>query len=148
MLCLYLNFPGEGDRVEYREGIFVGYRYYDKKQMEPLFPFGHGLSYTTFEYSNMWISRREMNDDETRSKGKSKEHGKCERQRDSPALRETVKVQSIDRKSELKGFEKVELKPGEEKIVSFILDKRAFAYYNTELKDWHVESGEFGDICW
>ncbi|HQI10181.1 MAG TPA: glycoside hydrolase family 3 C-terminal domain-containing protein [Fervidobacterium sp.] len=140
----YLNFPGEGDRVEYREGIFVGYRYYDKKQMEPLFPFGHGLSYTTFEYSNMWVSRREMNDDETvevrvRVKNTGNVKGK-----------EIVQLYVRDCEStvnrpekELKGFEKVELEPGEEKIVSFILDKRAFAYYNTELKDWHVESGEF-----
>ena len=140
----YLNFPGEGDRVEYREGIFVGYRYYDKKQMEPLFPFGHGLSYTTFEYSNMWVSRREMNDDETvevrvRVKNTGNVKGK-----------EIVQLYVRDCEStvnrpekELKGFEKIELEPGEEKIVSFILDKRAFAYYNTELKDWHVESGEF-----
>ncbi len=140
----YLNFPGEGDRVEYREGIFVGYRYYDKKQMEPLFPFGHGLSYTTFEYSNMWVSRREMNDDETvevrvRVKNTGNVKGK-----------EIVQLYVRDCEStvnrpekELKGFEKIELEPGEEKIVSFILDKRAFAYYNTELKDWQVESGEF-----
>src|SRR5699024_9636017 len=51
----YLNFPGEGDKVEYKEGIFVGYRYYDKKEIDPLFPFGYGLSYTTFEYNNLTI---------------------------------------------------------------------------------------------
>lgn len=140
----YLNFPGEGDRVEYREGIFVGYRYYDKKQMEPLFPFGYGLSYTTFEYSNMWVSKREMNDDETvEVRVKVKNTGNVKG-------KEVVQLYVRDCEStvnrpekELKGFEKVELEPGEEKIVSFILDKRAFAYYNVELKDWHVESGEF-----
>jgi len=140
----YLNFPGEGDRVEYREGIFVGYRYYDKKQMEPLFPFGHGLSYTTFEYSNMWVSRKEMNDDETvEVRVKVKNTGNVKG-------KEVVQLYVRDCEStvnrpekELKGFEKVELEPGEEKIVSFILDKRAFAYYNVELKDWYVESGEF-----
>ena len=140
----YLNFPGEGDRVEYREGIFVGYRYYDKKQMEPLFPFGHGLSYTTFEYSNMWISRREMNDDETvEVRVKVKNTGNV-RGKEIVQLYVRDCESTVNRpEKELKGFEKVELEPGEEKIVSFILDKRAFAYYNTELKDWHVESGEF-----
>ncbi|RLL90101.1 glycosyl hydrolase family 3, partial [Petrotoga sp. HKA.pet.4.5] len=61
----YLNFPGEDDRVEYREGVFVGYRYYDKKQIDPLFPFGYGLSYTNFEYTNLTIDKREINDNET-----------------------------------------------------------------------------------
>ena len=61
----FLNFPGEGDRVEYREGIFVGYRYYDMKNIKPLFPFGYGLSYTTFEYSDLKISKGDINDTET-----------------------------------------------------------------------------------
>ncbi|HPG21085.1 MAG TPA: glycoside hydrolase family 3 C-terminal domain-containing protein, partial [Flexilinea sp.] len=61
----YLNFPGEGDVVEYREGVYVGYRYYDKKKMAVRFPFGHGLSYTTFEYSNLKLSQKHLNQGES-----------------------------------------------------------------------------------
>lgn len=61
----YLNFPGDGDKVEYKEGIFVGYRYYDAKEIEPLFPFGHGLSYTEFSYRDMSISAKEIADSDT-----------------------------------------------------------------------------------
>jgi len=140
----YLFFPGEGDRVEYREGIYVGYRYYDAKQVEPLFPFGHGLSYTTFEYTGISVDKSRLKDTETvRVKVKVKNAG-------DRAGKEVVQlyvkdaVSSVHRpEKELKDFAKVELLPGEEKTVEFTLDKRAFAYYNVQLKDWHVESGEF-----
>ena len=140
----YLNFPGEGDRVRYQEGIFVGYRYYDKKEIEPLYPFGYGLSYTTFEYKDIDISKSEMNDDEevtvtvtVKNTGKIK--GK-----------EIVQLYVNDEQSsvirpikELKGFEKVMLNPGEEKKVAFVLDKRSFAYYNTDISDWYTEYGKY-----
>ncbi len=140
----YLFFPGDGDKVEYREGIFVGYRYYDTKKVETLFPFGYGLSYTTFEYSNLTISASGIKDTDTVSVTVNV------RNTGSLAGKEVVQLyvkdvaSSISRpEKELKGFEKVELQSGEEKAVSFTLDKRAFAYYNVELADWHVESGEF-----
>lgn len=140
----FLNFPGEGDKVEYKEGIFVGYRYYDKKELEPLFPFGHGLSYTIFEYSDISLDKKDMLDTETvKVSVKVKNTGKL-------AGKEVVQlyVKDVDSivirpEKELKGFEKVELHPGEEKEVVFELEKRAFAYYNAEIKDWHVESGDF-----
>ncbi|MGE6363711.1 glycoside hydrolase family 3 C-terminal domain-containing protein [Bacillus paramycoides] len=140
----YLNFPGEGDKVEYKEGVFVGYRYYDTKNIEPLFPFGFGLSYTNFEYSNLTIDKKEIKDTEIVSvRVNVKNTG-------STAGKEIVQLYIKDVEStmsrpekELKGFEKVELHPGEEKTVSFTLNKRSFAYYNVELKDWHVETGEF-----
>lgn len=137
-------FPGERDRVEYREGIFVGYRYYDAKDIDPLFPFGFGLSYTTFVYSDLVMSHNQMTDTETiqvslKVKNTGSRFGK-----------ETVQlyvreIQSIviRPEKELKGFVKVALQPGEEQLVTFTLDKRSFAYYNTELNDWHVETGEF-----
>ncbi|WP_418026924.1 glycoside hydrolase family 3 C-terminal domain-containing protein [Paenibacillus sp. JJ1722] len=140
----YLFFPGDGDRVEYREGIYVGYRYYDMKDIEPLFPFGYGLSYTLFEYSHLTVSQTEMKDNETFSvtvnvKNTGPVFGK-----------EVVQLYVHDCEStvsrpekELKGFAKVALKPGEEKTISFTLDKRSFAHYSVEHKDWHVESGEF-----
>ncbi|MGO4542835.1 glycoside hydrolase family 3 C-terminal domain-containing protein [Paenibacillus sp. 2TAB19] len=140
----FLSFPGEGNRVVYKEGIFVGYRYYDKKKMTPLFPFGHGLSYTTFDYSNLKLSRSHMNDTET------VEVQVTVTNTGTRSGKETVQVYVKDMVStvirpdkELREFAKVDLEPGEQTTVTFNLDKRAFAYYNVELKDWHVESGEF-----
>lgn len=140
----YLNFPGEGDKVEYREGLFVGYRYYDKKELEPLFPFGHGLSYTTFEYTDILVDKKEILDTETlKVKVKVKNTGKLSGKEVVQLYVKDIESSVIRPLKELKGFEKVELQPGEEKEVVFELGKRAFAYYNTEIKDWYVESGDF-----
>lgn len=140
----YLNFPGEGDRVEYKEGIFVGYRYYDKKNIEPLFPFGYGLSYTSFEYSNLQINKREIQDTETVSVSVNvKNTGKMAGKEIVQLYVKDVDSSVIRPEKELKGFEKVDLQPGEEKTITFTLDKRSFAYYNVALKDWHVETGHF-----
>lgn len=140
----HFNFPGDGDEVVYREGLLVGYRYYDTKAIQPLFAFGHGLSYTVFEYTGIVLDKHEISDLETvrvsvtlRNKGER-------------AGKEVVQLYVKDVKSsisrpekELKGFQKVHLEPGEEKTIEFVLDKRSFAYYNTVLKDWHVETGDF-----
>lgn len=140
----YLSYIGEGDMVEYREGIFVGYRYYDKKKMDVLFPFGHGLSYTTFEYSNLKVDKEEMKDTDTMRVSVDVTNT------GSVAGKEAVQLYVADREStvirpvkELRGFEKVELAPGETKTVEFILEQRAFAYYSVRIHDWHVETGEF-----
>lgn len=140
----FINFPGDREKVEYREGLFVGYRYYDKVDIKPLLPFGYGLSYTTFEYSDLQLDKQEMLDtDELTVTVRVKNTG-------NRAGKEIVQLYVSDVESsvlrpvkELKGFEKVDIGPGEEKTVTFKLGKRAFAYYNTELKDWHVESGDF-----
>ncbi|OMF98559.1 glycoside hydrolase family 3 C-terminal domain-containing protein [Paenibacillus sp. FSL R7-0337] len=140
----FLNFPGEGDTVEYKEGLFVGYRYYDKKEIEPLFPFGFGLSYTQFEYSRLLLEQTRIQDTDTVQVSVTvKNTG-------SRAGKEVVQLYVSDVESsvirplqELKGFAKIELQPGEERIVTFTLDKRSFAYYNVKLADWHVESGMF-----
>lgn len=137
-------FPGEGDRTEYREGLFVGYRYYDAKDIEPLFPFGHGLSYTTFAYSELKLDRSEMSDRETAQvsvtvKNTGRRFGKEIVQLYVRNLNASV----IRPEKELKGFVKVSLEPGEDKTVTFQLDKRSFAYYDTALKDWHAETGEY-----
>ncbi|PKG21902.1 glycoside hydrolase family 3 C-terminal domain-containing protein [Niallia nealsonii] len=140
----FLNFPGEGDKVEYREGIFVGYRYYDTKDIEPLFPFGYGLSYTEFEYSDLFISKKEINDTDTVTVSVNvKNAGKLVGKEIVQIYVKDVASSVIRPNKELRGFEKLELQPGEEKTVTFTLDKRAFAYYNADLKDWHVETGEF-----
>jgi beta-glucosidase len=140
----YLSFPGSGDEVIYREGIYVGYRYYDKKEMPVLFPFGHGLSYTSFQYSALTLDKTNMKDTETCSvtvmvKNIGNRSGK-----EIVQLYVRDKESTIDRPlRELKGFAKIALNPGEEKPVSFTLDKRSFAYYNTAIHGWVVESGEF-----
>lgn len=140
----YLSYIGEGDVVEYREGIFVGYRYYDKKKMDVLFPFGYGLSYTTFAYSNLTVDKEQMKDTDTlRVTVDVTNTGDV-------AGKEVVQLYVADREStairpvkELREFAKVELAPGETKTVAFTLDKRAFAYYSVRIHDWHVETGEF-----
>lgn len=164
----YLYYIGEGDMTEYREGVFVGYRYYDTKKMQVLFPFGHGLSYTEFAYSNL---RLECGDHkasgciEGGSSGTDALNGDdILRIKDidwmtvsvdvtntgSVEGKEVVQLYVADEESsvirplkELKGFEKVDLKPGETKTVRFELDARAFAYYHTERKEFFVESGTF-----
>ena len=140
----YLSYIGEGDMVEYREGIFVGYRYYDKKKMDVLFPFGYGLSYTTFEYSNLTVDKERLKDTDTLQVTVDITN------MGAMAGKEIVQLYVADKKStvirpvkELRDFAKVELKPGETKTVTFTLDKRAFAYYSVNIHDWHVETGEF-----
>ena len=140
----YLNFPGEDGVVTYAEGIFVGYRYYDKKEMPVLFPFGHGLSYTDFSYSNLRTDKEAMEEHETLSVSVDVTNtGTC-------AGRASVQLYVRDPKStvrrpirELRDFEKVTLEPGETKSVSFVLDRRAFAYYEPKLHDFFVESGQY-----
>lgn len=141
----YLNFPGEKNRVEYREGIFVGYRYYDKREMNVLFPFGHGLSYTTFSYGNLRVSAKKIKDTDTLIVSADiKNTGKV-------AGKEAVQLYVRNPQGtanrpvrELRGFTKVFLKPGQTKTVTFELEKRAFSYFNTEIHDWYAESGIYG----
>lgn len=140
----YFNFPGEEGTSWYKEDIFVGYRYYDKKEMEVMYPFGYGLSYTTFVYDDLKVSKKDMKDTDTLAVScRVTNIGKV-------AGKEIVQLYVENPKSEirrpireLRGFEKVELAPGESKIVTFTLDKRAFAYYNTKISDWYVESGNY-----
>jgi beta-glucosidase len=141
----YLNFRLVHNKVHYTEGVFVGYRYYDSKEMEVLFPFGHGLSYTEFEYSNLKLERSEIKDTDTlKVTVQVKNTG-------SMAGKEVVQLYitpadcDVARPAkELKGFEKIELEPGETKTVTFELNKRSFAYWNTNLHDWYATTGNYG----
>ena len=140
----YLFYGGEKNEVDYREGIFVGYRYYDRKEMDVLFPFGHGLSYTTFEYTDLWLSSGEITDEQTLTatvtvRNTGDRTGKTVIQ----LYVSDVESTPLRPVRELKGFEKVELTPGQTKQITFTLDKRSFAYWNQEIGDWHVESGTF-----
>lgn len=140
----YLNFPGSRGVVNYNEGVFVGYRYYDKKELDIQYPFGHGLSYTTFHYRALQLDKREINEDELLSvscvvKNTGNRTGK-----------EVVQLYVRSAESEvprpvreLRDFQKIELKPGAEKIVCFTLNRHAFAYYEPLVHDWYVESGSY-----
>ncbi|MCE5342794.1 MAG: glycoside hydrolase family 3 C-terminal domain-containing protein [Eubacteriales bacterium] len=141
----YPWYGGEKDTAKYCEGVFVGYRWYDKKHMAVLFPFGYGLSYTDFRYDNLKLSANEIKDTDTLTVTLDVTNV------GSMVGKEVVQLYVTDRQStvirpvrELKGFEKVALQPGQTKTVTFTLSKRAFAYWNIQLHDWHVETGTFG----
>lgn len=130
--------------VEYRESLYIGYRLYDKTGIQPLFPFGYGLSYTTFAYENLRLEKESMKDDETVTVTVTI------RNTGSVAGAEIVQLyvgapDSVIFRAdkELKGFDKVHLNPGETADVTMTLDKRSFAYYNVDLADWHVIRGEY-----
>lgn len=141
----YLYYFGEKDKVEYREGVFVGYRYYDKKKMDVLFPFGHGLSYTTFEYSDLELSSDNISDSDTLTVSLTVKNTGSAAGKEVVQLYVAPKTEGVIRPvRELKGFEKIALQPGESRKVSFTLSKRAFAYWNCEISDWHVLTGTYG----
>ena len=137
-------FPSGPKTVEYRESIYVGYRYYSTVDKDVLFPFGHGLSYTTFEYKNLKLNQNKISDQDTLEVSLLiKNSGNTSGKEIVQLYVSPVSSKVFRSKVELKGFEKIELKPGEEKEISITLDSRAFAYYNTEISDWHVESGDY-----
>jgi beta-glucosidase len=139
-----LTYPGEGGRVKYAEGVFVGYRYYESKEMDTLFPFGHGLSYTTFEYSDLALDKPEIDAQgvvtaSVTVANTGKTVGKTVVQLYvAPPSGELIRPLR-----ELKGFEKISLQPGESKTVSITLDSRDFAFWNAFKHEWNVEGGEY-----
>ncbi len=140
----YGNYPGGPVTSEHRESVYIGYRYYDKAKKDVLFPFGHGLSYTKFEYSGLKVSAESIKDTDTLTVSlKVKNVGER-------AGAEVVQLYVADKEAtiyrpekELRDFAKVTLEAGEEKEVTFNLSKRAFAFFNVNTHDWCVESGEF-----
>lgn len=140
----YFNFPGEQSNVLYGERIFVGYRYYDKREIEPLFPFGHGLSYTTFEYNDLEVSSENVRDvDGLTVNATIKNTGDVEA-KEVVQLYVTAKDPKLTSPvKELKKFTKVDLAPGESKEVSFELNSRDFAYFDAKRHMWITESGEY-----
>lgn len=130
--------------LEYREGIFVGYRYYEKKRIKPRFAFGHGLSYTRFEYGNLQISADSIKDvDELRVSFEVQNVG-AESGKETAQLYVTRCNSPVAApEKELKEFAKIALAAGEKKTVSFTLNKRAFAYFNTDLNDWYVPDADY-----
>lgn len=139
----YLSF-GDGENVDYREGLFVGYRYYDAKEMPVAFPFGYGLSYTTFAYSNLNVSRKEISDNDTVTVSVDVTNTGSTEGKEIVQLYIRDLTGSARRPlKELKGYDKVSLKPGETKTATFTLNYRSLAWYHTDLKDWYAASGEY-----
>lgn len=148
----YLNFPGNREKVCYQEGVFIGYRYYDKKRMDVLFPFGYGLSYTDFTYSNMKVTVNGKNatdvdvikeTDEIVVSADITNTGNCDGAEIVQLYIKNPIVYEIRPEKELRDFAKVFLKAGETKTVTFTLNARAFSYYETRIHDWYAESGDY-----
>lgn len=141
----FLEYPGGEGKVHYNEGIFVGYRYYDTKNIDPLFPFGHGLSYTTFAYKNLKISPEQA--------GAANPAVKVTMDIENTGTRsgqEVVQLYVSDKESsvprplqELKGIKKIRLEPGEKQTVTFELDGRSFSFYDVKKGGWTAEPGAF-----
>jgi len=142
------NYPGENLHVNYAEGIYVGYRYYDTKNVEPQFPFGFGMSYTKFEYSDLKVGEITVMNGNKRLADPLIQVNV--RNIGSSAGAEVVELyvhdghSKIERPShELKDFQRVELQPGEKKTVTFTLDRSAFEYWSPETKEWVLDPGTF-----
>ncbi|MBN1581944.1 MAG: glycoside hydrolase family 3 C-terminal domain-containing protein [Anaerolineae bacterium] len=140
----FINYPGENGRVVYGEGLFVGYRYYDKKQIVPRFPFGYGLSYTTFAYDNLRLDKAGY------TLGEAITVSVDVTNTGSIAGHEVVQLYVRDVESslvrpekELKAFAKVALVPGETKTVTLELDERALSFYDDAQARWVAQAGEF-----
>jgi hypothetical protein len=143
----YHNWPGENLEVIYGEGLFIGYRHYDRVNLAPLFPFGHGLSYTTFEYGRPSLSSRVL--DPNTNGGLIELVVAVSNVGEIKGL-ETVQIYVRDEKSklprpekELVAFEKVELEAGETKHLRIAIDKYAVGYYDTARGAWVAEEGRF-----
>ena len=140
----FINYPGENGHVYYGEGLFVGYRYYDKKRIAPRFPFGYGLSYTTFEYGNLRLNKPEYALGETIEVSVDVTNTGARAGKEVVQLYVRDVASSLVRpKKELEAFAKVDLQPGETKTVAFKLDERALSFYDDAQAKWVAEAGKF-----
>lgn len=138
------NFPGNRNTVEYRESIYVGYRYYDKNDVDVLFPFGFGLSYTEFEYSSIKLSKKtKQNGENLTLSFKIKNVGDYDGAEAAQIYVRPVDSKVFKAEKELKGFEKVFLKKGEEKEIEIVLSDDAFCHYDIASSSWKTESGKY-----
>lgn len=136
----YNYYPGTELISEYKESIYVGYRYYDKVNKEVLFPFGFGLSYTQFQYSNLKVNKY---DDKIEVKFKIKNIGKVTGKEIAQIYISQIESKIYKPNKELKEFVKIELSPNEEKEIAVKLNRKSFEYYNTETKSWKIEEGTY-----
>ena len=140
----YENFGGNGWTTEYKEGVYVGYRYYDKKKMAVQYPFGFGLSYTTFEFSNLKLSSSKMDDSSKITVSVDVKNTGCMRGKEVVQLYIADKTGTFGRPiKELKGFKKVQLDPQEFKTIELEIDARSLSWYSQDLGDWFAKSGKY-----
>ena len=140
----YLSFPGDGDEVVYSEGLYVGYRWYDARRMPVRYPFGYGLSYTTFEYANLRVKNAKPALDEAVEVSVDVTNTGKRAGKEIVQLYVASAHKGISRpEQELKGFEKIALAPGETKTVIFRLERRAFSYWSTAKHDWYAEGSAY-----
>lgn len=140
----WLDFGGQKDVVCYGEGVYVGYRYYDKKEMDVLFPFGHGLSYTQYSYSGLVLDKKVLKGEETLAvEFKVKNMGDYTGKEAAQVYVHKIGSEISRPLKELKGFETAELCPGEEKTIRVTLDRRSFSHFDEEKNDWRVEPGDY-----
>lgn len=140
----YLNYPGEGGLVRYGEGLFVGYRYYDKKKIAPLFPFGYGLSYTTYEYTDVQTDKAEIGAGESLEVTvKLKNSGPVSGKEVVQVYIRSLNSEYARPVRELKAFAKIELKPGESGVAVIKLQERDFMVYDAERQNWRLEGGAY-----
>ena len=137
------TFPGNKE-VFYDEGIFLGYRFYDHEKIEPLFPFGYGLSYTSFEYSDLALNDNQFTGNEKiTGELRLKNIGDLTGKEVIQIYVQDLESSIIRPQKELKGFTKELLNPGESKTIHFELDVEDLKFYDEEIHDWKVESGNF-----
>jgi beta-glucosidase len=148
--ALYKGWNGDGEKnhkvydVNYEEGIFVGYRWYEKKNIAPLYAFGHGLSYASCEYSDLAVSKEKFRDSDVLTvRFTLKNTGKRQGLETAQLYVQDVESSVPRPVKELKGLQKVELKPGQSKTVAITLSKDDFSFWNPGTKDWFAEKGKF-----
>lgn len=139
----YLNFPGNGTTVRYDEGVYVGYRWYEKRDIAPLFPFGYGLSYTRFEYSDLNLNADNITQSDELTVTVSVTNAGYRAGKESVQLYVAPEGQPLRPLKELKGFDKVSLEPGETKSLSFTLSAQDFAYWEERLPGWYAPGGQY-----
>ncbi len=145
----YLFYLGDKHKVHYNEGIYVGYRYYESKKMPVLYPFGYGLSYTTFEYSNLKTDKEKLSATEEIRISVDVTNTGSITGKEVVQLYIAVNSCGVLRPvKELRGFDKIELEAGETKTITFTLNQRDFCYWNDEVHCFHMEAGQFDiQIC-
>jgi beta-glucosidase len=140
----FINYPGDNGRVYYGEGIYVGYRYYEKKDVPTLFPFGFGLSYSSFEYSNLRLGNNKLEPDQSLNLSVDVTNTSARAGQEIVQVYVHDILASVHRPNkELKNFSKVMLEPGETKTVKITLTREAFAFWDDLQHAWVAEAGEF-----
>jgi beta-glucosidase len=139
-----ISYPGDGKKQEYKEDILVGYRWFDTKKITPQFAFGHGLSYTTFEYGKISTDKKEYaKTDIVKMSFTIRNTGKTDGAEIAQIYVSQPKASVLRPVKELKAFKKINLKAGETQTVEFEIKVKDFAFYNDKTQTWDVEPGEF-----